>query len=270
MIHRAIAILRRRGFRVLLRAALSKLRGIVANRSKSFHMYQHLFQDQAGLEIGGPSASFSKGGLFPIYPIVRSLDNCNYRNSTAWSTNGDSENVFRFDCNKQGGRQFICEAASVKALTSQAYDFVASSHMLEHTANPILVLTEWRRLLRPQGILLLILPNPESTFDHRRPVTSLEHLMADFEADMHEGDLTHLPEILALHDFQRDPDADDDNESFKLRGMRNFENRCLHHHVFDERLAKELVEYAGWTVLMIEKVAPHHIVLLGTTKPLAL
>jgi hypothetical protein len=52
-----------------------------------------------------------------------------------------------------------------------------------------------------------LLPDKRRTFDHRRPVTTLAHLIADLNADMAEDDLTHLPEILALHDLERDPDA---------------------------------------------------------------
>ncbi len=235
---------------------------MTAGRAQSFRTSQHLFKGQKGLEIGGPSAAFCKRGFFPIYPIVESLDNCNYSNTTAWNTVGGCDASFQFDRNRQNGRQFIGEATSLSALVSGDYDFVLSSHMLEHTANPILALTEWKRLLKSQGMLVLILPDPKYTFDHLRPITTLNHLIADFEAGVYEDDLTHLPEILELHDFRRDPDADG-WESFRLRGMRNFENRCLHHHVFDEQLAKELVEYVGLTAHMIEKIAPHHILLLA-------
>lgn len=93
-------------------------------------------------------------------------------------------------------------------------------------------------------------------------MTTMEHLIADFKSGMTEDDLTHLPEILALHDFGRAPYAGD-IESFKLRGMRNAENRCLHHHVFDVPLAIKLVEFIGFTVQTVEELAPHHILVLA-------
>lgn len=261
MIRRAIDILQRRGINVLIRAAISRLRGSLAGQAKSFGDYRHLFVGKSGLEIGGPSAVFSEGGMFPVYPVVQLLDNCNYSTTTVWSGDSGQTTEFQFDPKKQSGRQFIGEATSLSVLVSDSYDFVLSSHMLEHTANPVLALTEWKRILKPHGTLVLILPNPKYTFDHRRPVTTLSHLIADFEAAMSEEDLTHREEILALHDFQRDPDADDP-ESFRLRSLRNFENRCLHHHVFDESLARELLQYVGLKVGSVEEVVPHHIVLL--------
>jgi len=262
VIRRGLGILQRRGLRVLVRAAMARVRGLLASQAKSFQAHHHLFLGKSGLEIGGPSGVFGKGGIFPVYPIVGHLDNCNFSNTTAWDVGDGHGNSFRFDQTKQDGHQHIGEATSLDALASNSYDFVLSSHMLEHTANPIKALTEWKRILRSNGTMVLILPNKKHTFDHRRPVTTLDHLIADFKAETHEDDLTHLPEILALHDFQRDPDAGD-KESFKLRAMQNVANRCLHHHVFDSQLATELVRRVGLTVHTVEEIAPHHIVLLA-------
>ena len=147
-------------------------------------------------------------------------------------------------------------------IESDFYDFVLSSHMLEHTANPILTLNEWKRVLKDGGTLVMLLPDKKQTFDHLRPVTTMEHLIEDFNARMQEDDLTHLPEILALHDLARDPNVAN-METFKLRSVKNFENRCLHHHVFDKLLAIDLVEYSGLTVLAVEELAPHHILIMA-------
>lgn len=262
MISRALGILQRRGFRVLVRAGIARVRGMLASRAKSFQTHHHLFLGKSGLEIGGPSGVFGKGGIFPVYPIVGHLDNCNFSNTTAWDVGDGHGNSFRFDQTKQDGHQHIGEATSLDALASNSYDFVLSSHMLEHTANPIQALTEWKRILRSNGTLVLILPNKKYTFDHRRPVTTLDHLITDFKAEMKEDDLTHLPEILALHDFQRDPDVGDAID-FKNRCMQNRENRCMHHHVFSLRLAVELLEYTGFKLNATEEIRPHHILLLS-------
>ena len=47
-----------------------------------------------------------------------------------------------------------------------------------------------------------------------------------------------------LHDLDRDEVAKP-FESFRQRSLRNFENRGLHHHVFDTRLAVGMVDRAG-------------------------
>ena len=59
---------------------------------------------------------------------------------------------------------------------------------------------------------------------------------------LEKNDLTHLQEILELHDLNMDPGAGS-FEEFKERSMNNVENRCLHQHVFDQALAVQLMTY---------------------------
>ncbi|CAB1208097.1 hypothetical protein [Acinetobacter bouvetii] len=57
---------------------------------------------------------------------------------------------------------------------------------------------------------MLVVPHKDGTFDHFRSVTTLEYLINDFNnEDIDERDLTHLDEILKLHDLSRDLDAGD-------------------------------------------------------------
>lgn len=262
MIGKSIRIWRMRGVAGLAFAVNSRLRGLLAGRAKSFQPYERLFAGKCGMEIGGPSLTFSARGIFPVYPIAGHLDNCNFGDATVWEGAIQKGRTFRFDRNRPAGQQHIVEATAMGRFASASCDFVLASHVLEHIANPILALSEWKRLLRDQGILVLLLPHRNQTFDHRRPVTTLEHLIADFKAGMTEDDLTHLPEILALHDLERDPEAGD-AEAFKSRSICNIHNRCLHHHVFDARLAENLVEYMGLEVCAIEEIQPHHILLVA-------
>lgn len=262
-------ILRARGLPGLFRAATSRLRGLLASRAASFSTYQTRFVGKSGIEIGGPSQVFSKRGIFPVYPIAGNLDNCNYRSNTVWSGAAGQGESYRFDPDKPGGKQYVAEATDMCRLPSGAYDFLLSSHVLEHSANPILALSEWKRLLKDDGYLVLVLPDKRHTFDHRRPVTTLAHLIDDFNAGTGEDDLTHLPEILALHDFDRDPEAGA-MEAFRSRCMQNFENRCLHQHVFDTQLAVALVEHVGLRVKSAEDLPPHHILLLAQNVPTVL
>lgn len=136
--------------------------------------------------------------------------------------------------------------------------------MLEHSSNPIKSLREWHRILKPHGSLILLLPGKKWTFDHRRPTTTLEHLIADYEADMAETDTTHLAEILKFHDLARDQQAGT-FDMFKQRSERNFENRCLHHHVFDLSLVQNMLTFSGFAVRFVEEQFPNHIVAIAQT-----
>jgi SAM-dependent methyltransferase len=269
MMNKLIIIFRARGFSGLFRAATSRMRGMLAGRAKSFSTYKNQLIGKSGIEIGGPSQLFSKRGIFPVYPIAGNLDNCNYCSNTVWGGTAGERERYRFDPNKPDGKQYIAEATDMGKLPSGTYDFVLSSHVLEHSANPILALSEWKRLLKDDGYLVLVLPDKKHTFDHRRPVTALAHLIDDFNAGTGEDDLAHLPEILALHDLKRDPEAGD-MAAFKSRSMKNIENRCLHHHVFNTQLAVNLIEHVGLWVMSAEYLPPHHILLLAQNVPTVL
>jgi SAM-dependent methyltransferase len=206
--------------------------------------YQSRVENKYGIEIGGPSAHFKRE--LPLYQFVTGLDGVNFATETVWEGSIESGS-FNYDDGKSGC-QFISEATDLSGIATARYDFLLSSNCLEHVANPIKALTEWKRVTKPGGALILVLPNKDSNFDHQRPVTKFEHLLDDFGHDVGEDDLTHLDEILALHDLSMDPLAGD-LEHFRQRSLKNFENRTLHHHVFDVPLIEELLNHVGFEIL---------------------
>ena len=215
-----------------------------------------------GLEIGGPSDVFKDPRFIPVYKLVSSLDGCNFRSGTLWEGSLREGPYYRFLAGREAGYQFLLEATDLDRIASEEYQVLLSAHMLEHTANPVKALREWIRVVSSDGLLLLVLPHRDGTFDHRRPVTTLDHMIRDYERGVGEDDLTHLPEILELHDLTRDPPAGD-REAFYKRSLDNSSNRGLHHHVFDLRTAIQLVDHVGLQILVAETARPHHIVMLA-------
>jgi SAM-dependent methyltransferase len=57
------------------------------------------------------------------------------------------------------------------------WDFVVSSHCLEHNWNTIGAIKEWLRVVRDGGFVFTIFPHPERTFDRGRSRTSLRDLI---------------------------------------------------------------------------------------------
>lgn len=142
--------------------------------------YQHcrqFFQSKIGLEIGGPSGRFKRNGLLPVYTVADRVDNCNFSNNTNWEGSINEGATFHYDKRRAPGNQYIAEATNHGNITSASYDFVLSIHMLEHIANPLQALSEWTRVLKEEGLLVLVVPHRVGTFDHSRPVTSLAHLI---------------------------------------------------------------------------------------------
>lgn len=224
-------------------------------KARCFGSVRSALRGGHGLEIGGPSRIFGDAGGLPIYCELMNLDNCVFSTTTVWEGEQQSGRTFKFHGSKPNGWNYIQEGSVLGSIAKCTYDFVLSSHNIEHFANPLKALFEWKRVLKDFGFLLLVLPNRQNTFDHRRPVTLLSHIIEDFEAGTTEDDLTHLPEIIRLHDLGRDPHAIA-FERFRDRALKNSENRCLHHHVFDLQLAISLTEYAGFEVLAAELYFP--------------
>lgn len=235
---------------------------VVPQRLKYYPHCMSSFQYATGLEIGGPSGIFGRRGHIPVYPVAARIDNCNFGSRTVWEGVVSAGDTFVFDKDKAAGHQYVAEASNLQCIEESSYDFVLSSHCIEHLANPLLGVAEWIRVLKQDGLLVLVVPHKDGTFDHRRPVTSLEHLIQDFDSQTGEGDLTHLEEILRLHDLSRDPDAGD-FQFFQERSKLNVENRCLHHHVFDSRLVVEVVNHMGLKILTVELFHPYHIVVIA-------
>jgi SAM-dependent methyltransferase len=263
MLNKVASVLTSRGVSSLLLAIAHRL---APPRARCFRLGRRLLAEKIGLEIGGPSPIFARGGLFPVYPILQRLDNCNFSQATIWEGKIDVGPTFQYDEAHAPGYQYILEATELDAIPTGVYDFVLSSHTLEHTANPLQALSEWLPVLKVHGMLVLVIPHKDGTFDHQRPVTPLEHLIYDFEHGTTEADLTHLPEILALHDLSQDPEAGDFG-AFKARSEQNFENRCLHHHVFDTEAVVRLIDHVGVKIHAIEPLRPYHIFAVAEKLP---
>lgn len=261
MLTRVIDKLRRDGLSGLTRAAY---RRAFPERFRHLHECAPFFRGKTGLEIGGPSPIFSRRGALPVYPLAAQIDNCNFAQQTVWEGQIAEGHTFVFDRRKRPGRQFVAEASNLAMVGDDSFDFVLSSHCIEHLANPLGALAEWTRILRPDGVLALVVPHKDATFDHRRPITSLQHLLDDRDHRTSEDDETHLDEWLRLIDLSRAPGVED-QASFEARSRRNVENRCIHHHVFDTRLVLEMLTEANLQVRAVQPMLPCHIIVIAGT-----
>jgi SAM-dependent methyltransferase len=212
------------------------------------------------LEIGGPSALFGADGLLPVYPVLAGVDGVQWTAKTMWHEL-DPEGGYCPDGTRRG-ELHVVEDVELTELSDGAYDVTMSSHVLEHLANPLLALAAWRRVTRPGGHLLIVAPHMSGTFDHRRPITPLGHMVEDFERGVGEDDLTHLDETLRLHDRTRDSEAAD-RETWAERRRSNATTRLLHHHTFTTPTLLALLDRVGLELIATETRFPHDIYVLG-------
>lgn len=232
------------------------VRVLAHGRLKCLKLARSIVAEKKGIEIGGPSGVFRKSFNLPLYDAVSTLDNVDFSQSTVWANH---EKSYCFHPRKTCGKTFIAEGSDLHGVPDHAYDFLLSSHNLEHFANPVKGLKEWQRVVKPGGHLIVVLPNYKQTFDRHRTPTSVQHMLEDFERDTGEDDLTHVQEILVGQSFDSPPGFEE--ESLKIL-LSNFEHRKMHHHVFDEANSRKLLEAVGFKVLAQEVQPPHHIYLV--------
>lgn len=264
MLNKIIDKIRRDNFLGLIKAILRRVK---SPRLNSFSKLKPYFKDKFGFEIGGPSQVFDTRGVFPVYLLGYLIDNCNFSSETTWEGSIQEGDTFVFSKSKKPGRQYVGEASDLHFIKSDNYDFVLSSHALEHIANPLKALFEWKRVLKDEGVLVLVLPHRDGSFDHKREVTSFEHILSDYQDNTKEDDLTHLEEIIEFHDYEMTPEIVS-KDYFRKRSGSNFENRCLHHHVFDTELGIKLVDFLGLEIQAVDSFLPHNILIVAKKLPL--
>ena len=75
-------------------------------------------------------------------------------------------------------------------------NYVASSHLIEHAANPLAALQEWYRVLRHGGIIYMVVPHRQRTFDHPRELTPPAHMIDDYRDGVTQVDGTHIEDFV--------------------------------------------------------------------------
>ncbi len=189
--------------------------------------------NKIGVEIGGPS---STGDI--LYKNAKTIDNVIFSKNTIWSNHTDEYNYY----NNKKGKLIINDAVNISHVQNERYDFVFSSHSLEHIANPLKAINEWLRIIKNNGYVIIIVPEKSRCFDHKRNYSKFSTLLSQYEKNVGEDDLSTLPEILSKHDLSLDLAAGN-LENFRKRSLDNFNNRCLHHYVYNDDLLMEICNY---------------------------
>lgn len=208
------------------------------------HKYLEVItNDKTGVEIGGPSSSTGVA----LYKHAFTMDNVIFSNNTIWSKHAHDYNYYP----GKKGKVFINDAVDITSIKDNTYDFLFASHCLEHIANPLKAIIEWKRIMKDNGFMILILPEKSLCFDHKRNVSSFETLLNQYNNNVGEDDLSTLDEILANHDLSMDKPAGNIHQ-FKARSLDNYNNRCLHHYVYSPTLLREICEWANCQYIYTE------------------
>jgi hypothetical protein len=125
-------------------------------------------------------------------------------------------------------------------IPSGSQDFVIASHVLEHLAEPLGFLAEIFRVLRPGGTALLLLPDRHRTRDRHRAPTTVDHLVAEYDAAITRVSDLHLLEFLEDRGIPL-PESEADRQ----RLLDVHRKRSIHVHCWDDL---EFVELLLWGI----------------------
>jgi predicted SAM-dependent methyltransferase len=245
------------GTKYSVRRALHGANVLLHGRPRCLPLVRSLVNGRVGVEIGGPSAIFRNWYNLPIYNDIASLDNCDFSQTTTWAAHAKT---YTFSKRKSPGQVYFCEASDMQCVSENRYDFLLSSHNLEHLANPVKGLREWQRIVKPDGYFVVVLPHYARTFDRRRALTPVSHMLADYERQIGEDDLTHVEEVFQANRLNEGAGSD---EELRALLMSNFSHRMMHHHTFDDVNSRKLLEAVGLKVISVETALPFHIILVA-------
>lgn len=154
----------------------------------------------------------------------------------------------------RGGVAFVSTAHhtsldEMEGIPENTYDFIVSSHVIEHCRNPIRVLQAAHQKLKKGGRLFFTVPHMHYTFDKDRRLTSVAHMVEDFLHPDHERDAIHTMDFVVNVLFQ-EPERDQARIDAILKQYMQREEIDVHYHTFTEENFDDMIQWYA------ENIAP--------------
>jgi SAM-dependent methyltransferase len=131
----------------------------------------------------------------------------------------------------------IDDGEQLTLIADESVDFVIANHMIEHCQNPIGTIKNYLRVVKPNGIVYLAIPDKRCIFDRDRPLTSLEHVIRDYEDGPDWSMRDHFEEYARFVD--KVPESELARHSQHLIDG----NYSIHFHVWTGSEFLELISY---------------------------
>jgi SAM-dependent methyltransferase len=137
------------------------------------------------------------------------------------------------------------DRSDLSELRPHGFDFFIANDVIEHVANPVRFLRNVYGAMKPGAVLFLSVPDRDYTFDHRRDLTTTEHLWREHDRGVTTVSAAHLRDFIRY----TEPGGLPRNPLRRRRLYRFHRERSIHVHVwdqasFDEFLARTCDRFA--------------------------
>jgi predicted SAM-dependent methyltransferase len=137
----------------------------------------------------------------------------------------------------------IDDGEKLETIAEGSQDFIIANHFLEHTGDPIGTIRTHLGKLKPGGILFYAVPDKRYTFDFRRGLTPLEHVVRDHEEGPAGSRREHFDQWAHL---VSDTGVEQDDPGFAERADQiarklEAEDFSIHHHTWTAATFLELL-----------------------------
>jgi ubiquinone/menaquinone biosynthesis C-methylase UbiE len=153
--------------------------------------------------------------------------------------------------------QIVEDAHAMNSVADNTFDYLVTSHVIEHSPNPIRLIKELVRVVKTGGYLYNIIPHKDRIYDKDRALTTLQHLRDDFSGDVFTEDQTHLAEYACM--VEKNPDLK------QFHGKYPAGYPYMHYHTFDLDSVRALFEAAGLEVCHARQINENICILSRVT-----
>ncbi|HEY6899678.1 MAG TPA: methyltransferase domain-containing protein [Puia sp.] len=197
-------------------------------------LYSKLVYKFSRLTRMGISANFIKGAGIEIgglnYPLpvrpgvsVKYLDRISAEDHLNVLDEFERKDIVTVD--------IIDDGETLATVPDNSQDFIIANHFIEHTRNPILAIQNAIRTLKPGGVFFMAVPDKRYTFDVHRQVTTVEHLLRDYNEGPDWSEEDHYFDFVSKTD-KSDGCKNDDDIRRVIRELKE-SNFSIHYHVWD-------------------------------------
>ncbi|HMO16977.1 MAG TPA: class I SAM-dependent methyltransferase [Oligoflexia bacterium] len=146
------------------------------------------------------------------------------------------------------------DAETLSTVSDETYDFLIAAHVIEHMKNPLASLEQWARVLKPGGLIYMIVPDKRRTFDKQRVRTTVAHIVNDYLSPSNERDFEHYLDYAIHVHSQTNPD----NAISEARRLIETDY-SIHFHVFMPEDVLGLIRWFGEHVRPLEILEGPHM-----------